>query len=74
MTPRPERLANCAWYSALGDDLFALVVFRLLWRWLNPVPELPSDVKPWKRLAAHIGHISLYVQPNAQSFLDNVVA
>jgi cytochrome b561 len=61
MTPRPERLANYAWHSALGYDLFALLVLRLLWRWLNPVPDLPSDAKPWERVAAHVGHISLYV-------------
>ena len=61
MTPRPERLANYAWHSALGYDLLALTVLRLLWRWFNPVPELPADLKPWERAAARVGHISLYV-------------
>jgi cytochrome b561 len=61
MTPRPERLANYAWHSALGYDLLALTVLRVLWRWFNPVPELPSGLKRWERIAAHVGHISLYV-------------
>jgi cytochrome b561 len=61
MTPRPDRLANYAGHSALGYDLLALIVLRLLWRWLNPVPELPADLKPWERMAAHAGHYSLYV-------------
>lgn len=61
MTPRPDRLANYAGHSAIGYDLLALTILRLLWRWLNPVPELPADLKPWERTAAHIGHISLYV-------------
>jgi cytochrome b561 len=61
MTPRPERLVNYAWHSALGYDLLALTLLRLLWRWLNPVPELPADSKRWERLAAHAGHIGLYV-------------
>jgi cytochrome b561 len=61
MTPRPDRLPNYAWHSALGYDLLALIVLRLLWRWLNPVPELPADLKPWERAAARIGHASLYV-------------
>ena len=61
MTPRPDRLANYAGHSAIGYDLLALTIVRLLWRWLNPVPELPADLKPWERAAAHIGHISLYV-------------
>jgi cytochrome b561 len=61
MTPRPERLANYAGHSALGYDLFALLVLRLLWRWFNQVPELPLELKPWERLAARSGHIALYV-------------
>ena len=61
MTPRPDRLANYAGHSALGYDLLALIVLRLLWRWFNPVPELPADLKPWERIAARTGHISLYV-------------
>jgi len=39
----------------------ALTVLRLLWRWFNPVPELPADLKPWERVAARVGHVSLYV-------------
>jgi cytochrome b561 len=61
MTPRPDRLANYAGHSALGYDFLVLLVLRLLWRWLNPVPELPADLKPWERRAAHLGHVSLYV-------------
>jgi cytochrome b561 len=36
-------------------------VLRLLWRWFNPVPVLPVDLKPWERMAARLGHMSLYV-------------
>src|SRR6266436_5029392 len=43
MTPRPERLANYAGHSAMGYDLFALLILRLLWRWFNPPPELAAD-------------------------------
>ena len=59
MLPRPERLANYAGHSALGYDLMVLIVLRLLWRWVNPVPELPADLKPWERWAAHAGHFLL---------------
>jgi cytochrome b561 len=61
VTPRPDRLANYAWHAALGYDFLALTLLRLLWRWLNTVPELPSNLKPWERLGACLGHISLYV-------------
>jgi len=32
MTPRLERLANYAGHSAMGYDLLALLILRLLWR------------------------------------------
>lgn len=74
MTPRPERLAHYAWHSALGYDLLALVILRLLWRWLNPVPELPADLKPWERIAAHVGHAALYLLMLVVSLTGWVVA
>jgi cytochrome b561 len=61
LTPRPERVANYAWHAAIGYDLLAVLVLRLLWRWLNPVPDLPSDLKPWEKQAAHLGHFALYL-------------
>lgn len=60
MVARPERLANYAWHAALGFDLLALTVLRLLWRWMNPVPELPPGLKRWERWAVRIGHFGLY--------------
>jgi cytochrome b561 len=74
MTPRPERLANYAWHSALGFDLLALVVLRLLWRWVNPVPELPSDLRAWERMAVHLGHFGLYLLMFAASLTGWVLA
>ena len=61
MTPRPERLANYAWHSALGYDLFVLLILRLLWRWLNPVPEPPVDLQRCEQIAARVAHVGLYV-------------
>jgi cytochrome b561 len=61
MAPRPDRLAHYAGHSALGYDFLVLLIVRLLWRWLNTVPELPADLRPWERLSAHAAHIGLYV-------------
>jgi cytochrome b561 len=61
MTPRPERLANYAWHSALGYDLFVILILRLLWRWLNPVPALPVGLQRWEHVAARLSHAGLYV-------------
>jgi cytochrome b561 len=60
ITARPERLANYAWHSALGYDLLALLILRLLWRWLNPSPELPAMPR-WEQIAARVSHAGLYV-------------
>jgi len=61
MTPRPERVANYAWHAAIGYDLLALLVLRLLWRWVNPVPAMPGDLKRWEVIAARSGHVGLYL-------------
>jgi cytochrome b561 len=61
MAPRPERFANYTWHAAIGYDLLALLVLRLLWRWMNPVPAMPGDLKRWEVIAARSGHIGLYV-------------
>lgn len=59
--PRPDRLAHYAGHAALGYDLLALLVLRLLWRWANQVPPLPASLEPWERAAAHLAHFGLYV-------------
>ena len=61
LAPRPDRAVNYGWHAALGYDFLALLVVRLLWRWMNPVPALPDDLKPWERYAANAGHIGLYL-------------
>ena len=61
MTPRPERLVNYAWHAALGYDLFVILILRLLWRWLNPAPELPVGLQRWEHVAARLSHAGLYV-------------
>ncbi len=59
--PRPDRLAHYAGHAALGYDFLALLILRVLWRWTQPVPELPADTAPWERFVAHAGHFGLYL-------------
>jgi cytochrome b561 len=56
-----SRASHYEWHAALGYDLLALLIIRLLWRWMNPVPQYPSDFKPWERWSARLGHLGLYV-------------
>lgn len=59
LAQRPDRLANYGLHAALGYDFLALLILRLLWRWINPVPALPGQV--WERYAAMAGHTALYI-------------
>ncbi|WP_342235265.1 cytochrome b [Inquilinus sp. OTU3971] len=48
-------------HKMTGLTVFALAVVRLLWRWANPVPELPADMPPWQAAAARVTHGLLYL-------------
>lgn len=61
LAPRADRIAHYSGHAALGYDLLALLVLRLLWRWANTVPSLPDGLRRWERMAAHGGHIALYL-------------
>jgi len=74
MTPRPDRLANYAWHSAMGYDLLVLLILRLLWRWLNPSPELPAELQRWERVGARVSHVALYVLMFVVSLTGWIVA
>jgi cytochrome b561 len=57
----PGRLEHYAGHAALGYDLLALLIIRLLWRWTHAVPALPVEMPRWERIAAHASHIWLYL-------------
>src|SRR5262249_4117538 len=70
--PRPERLANYAWHSELGYDMFVLLILRLLWRWFHPGPGLPDDLQPWGPIVArgaHARHCVLMVVVSLQGWM-----
>ena len=49
-------------HKSLGVLVWALVLARLAWRWLNPlVPVPPADLEPWERVAAKLTHGGLYL-------------
>lgn len=48
-------------HKSVGFVVLALALLRLLWRLVNPAPKLPDTMKSWERLAAHAGHLGLYV-------------
>jgi cytochrome b561 len=61
-----EKFATLARHKSIGITIFALAILRLLWRWMNPTPELPATLKPYQRWLAHLTHYGLYVLLFAQ--------
>jgi len=57
----PQKLALYSWHKWFGVTVFVLLWFRLAWRLSHPPPDLSDSLSPRLRLAAHVGHASLYV-------------
>ncbi|SRR5579883_2082412 len=56
-----EKLAVLARHKSVGITILGLAALRLLWRWLNPTPPLPANLKPHERFLARFTHVALYV-------------
>jgi len=61
-----QRLTLLARHKSVGITILFLALLRLLWRSLNPVPPLPTTLKPYERKLAHITHALLYALLIAQ--------
>lgn len=48
-------------HRSIGLILFAVVVFRLLWRLVNTSPRPLASHKRWEVVSAHVAHSLLYV-------------
>jgi cytochrome b561 len=56
-----KKLALLARHKSVGITILGLAAARLLWRWANPTPLLPTTLKPYERRLAHLTHFALYV-------------
>jgi cytochrome b561 len=56
-----KKLAMYARHKSVGITILALAVIRLLWRWANPTPTLPTTLKPYERTLAGLTHFGLYL-------------
>jgi len=54
------KLEALAWHKSFGMTVLMLAVLRLVWRLMNPTPELATETKPWERMLAKISHALLY--------------
>lgn len=57
----PEKLQFYSWHKWAGVTAFLLVLIRLSWRVTHRPPALPASMPPIMQLAAHAGHLLLYV-------------
>src|SRR5579864_9318446 len=55
-----KKIAMYARHKSVGITILGLAVIRLLWRWANPTPALPSTLKPYERALAGLTHVGLY--------------
>ena len=62
----PKKIGVYAWHKSVGITILALAILRLLWRWTNPTPLLPSTLKPYERVLAGLTHFGLYLLLFAQ--------
>jgi cytochrome b561 len=49
------------WHKGIGMMLFLVLLFRLVWRLVNPKPDHLQTHQPYERLAAGWVHILLYL-------------
>jgi cytochrome b561 len=57
---RADRLFYRSIHADIGYVVLLLMVFRLIWRSINPEPALPSVTPRWQRIAARANHWTLY--------------
>ena len=61
MSMSPTKLKMFSWHKWAGVTIFLLVLVRLGWRIIRRPPPLPAETPAVMKLAAHGGHMALYV-------------
>jgi cytochrome b561 len=47
-------------HKSFGMVVMMLIVLRIIWRWVNPVPILPANLTGFEKILAHGVHLGLY--------------
>ena len=48
-------------HKSIGLTIFALIIFRILWRWTHRPPTLIETMKLWEKRLATVAHYGLYL-------------
>jgi cytochrome b561 len=54
------KLQTLGLHKSFGMTIFMLAIIRLVWRWMNPVPDLRAETRAWERVLARVSHVLLY--------------
>jgi len=57
----PQKLKLYSWHKWAGVTVFLLTFLRLAWRATHPPPAMPWQMSKLQQIAAHIGHVALYL-------------
>jgi cytochrome b561 len=57
----PTRISGLSWHKWLGTTIFFLVLIRILWRLIHPVPALKIAMPAWQEKAMELTHLVLYL-------------
>ena len=49
------------WHKSIGILLFMLMIFRIFWRFLTPMPRPLSTHKRWEKISGHLVHMLSYL-------------
>ena len=58
---RADRFFYRSIHADIGYVVLLLMVLRLIWKSINPTPELPSGTSRWQRIAAQVSYWALYL-------------
>ena len=56
----PRKLEFYSWHKWVGVTIFLVVLLRLAWRFVNPVPPQSESMPRWQRRLAGLSHATLY--------------
>lgn len=57
----PQKLQVYSWHKWAGVTVFMLLLVRVTWRLSHRPPPLPWQMGKLQQMAAHLGHVVLYV-------------
>jgi len=57
----PQKLKLYSWHKWAGVTVFLLTFVRLAWRATHPAPLMPQQMSKLQQVAAHVGHVGLYL-------------